>query len=49
MNFVSKIWNSIRPLSRKQREEAYLAQATDLTDLERRIKRLENTNLSGWV
>ena len=49
MKFVSKIWNAIKPLSRKQQEEAYLAQSTDLTDLERRIKKLENNNLSGWV
>lgn len=49
MNFISKIWNAIKPLSRTQREEAYLAQSTDLIDLERRIKKLENNNLSGWV
>lgn len=49
MNLVSKIWEAIRPMSRKEQDEAYLARATDLTDLERRIKRLENDNLSGWV
>lgn len=49
MNFISKIFNAIKPQSRKEREETYLAKATDLTDLERRIKKLENDNLSGWV
>lgn len=49
MKFVSKLWKSIKPLSQKEREEAYFARATDLTDLERRIKKIENSNLSGWV
>lgn len=49
MNFVSKLWDVIRPKSRREEEESYLAKATDLTDLERRMKRLENDNLSGWV
>lgn len=47
MNFISKVWDMIRPKSRREIEEAYLSRATDLTDLERRIKRLENGNLSG--
>lgn len=49
MNFISKLWDAIRPKSRKEQEEAYLAKATDLTDLECRMKRLENDNLSGWI
>jgi hypothetical protein len=49
MNFISKVWNTIKPQSRREQDEAYLAKATDLTDLERRIKKLENDNLSGWI
>lgn len=49
MNFISKLWNNIRPLSRRERMEAYLAESVDIADLERRLKKLENENLSGWV
>lgn len=49
MNFISKLWNKIRPLSRKERMEAYLAESVDMVDFERRLKKLENENLSGWV
>ena len=49
MTLIRKIWNIFKPLSHRERQEAYLSKATDLTDLERRVKRLENDNLSGWV
>ena len=49
MNFISKLWNNIRPLSSRERMEAYLAESVDIADLERRLKKLENENLSGWV
>lgn len=49
MTLINKIWNTIKPLSRREREEAYLSKATDLTDLERRVRKLDDDNLSGWV
>lgn len=30
-------------------EEKWLAESHDLVELERRLKRLENQNLKGWI
>lgn len=49
MKLLSKLWNMIRPLTQREEEEKYLSEAKDLADLERRMKRLQNSNLSGWV
>lgn len=32
-----------------KREEKWLSESNDLVELERRIKRLENQNLRGWI
>jgi len=37
-----KIWEYIRPKTRRELEEEYLAKSVDMVDLERRIKLLEN-------
>lgn len=49
MKLVTKIWNAIRPKTQKEIEAEYLSNSTDHADLERRIKKLENSNLSGWA
>lgn len=49
LNKIKTIFNAIRPKTRRDFEHEYLAQAKDLTDLERRIKHLENPNLRHWV
>ena len=33
----------------RKRETEYLSKATDLVDLERRQRKLMNSNLKGWV
>ena len=43
-----RIWNAIKPMSYRDMEEAYYAKATDLADLERRIRMVQNNNLAGW-
>tara|TARA_B100000085_G_scaffold258074_1_gene259879 strand:- start:528 stop:689 length:162 start_codon:yes stop_codon:yes gene_type:complete len=40
---------SMKPKSRQEREHEWLAQSSDLVDLERRQKILTNSNLKGWV
>lgn len=48
-NFLSKVWNKIRPKTERELQDEYLSQSADLADLERRIKYLENHNLRGWL
>lgn len=48
-NFLSKVWNKIRPKTQLELQDEYLSQATDLADLERRMRYLQNHNLKGWV
>jgi hypothetical protein len=47
-----KIWGYIRPKTRRELEEEYLAKSVDMVDLERRIKLLENPRknliMGGW-
>lgn len=48
MNLLSKAWKLIKqlkPLSQREVIELYLAQATDLNDLERRMKIVYNSGL----
>ena len=44
-----KIWKHIKPKTEAERIEAYLSEASDMADLERRLKKLQNVNLNGWV
>ncbi len=45
---VKIFWSPSQPGLTK-REEQWLSQSSDLVELERRIKKLENQNLRGWV
>jgi hypothetical protein len=48
MKLLSKFWKVVKrfkPLSQREVIELYLAQATDLQDLERRMKKVYNTGL----
>lgn len=38
---AKSFWDNIRPLTNKEIEERYLAAATDLIDLENRIKKID--------
>lgn len=49
LNRLKSLAKSLLPKTQKQLEEEYLAKSQDLTDLERRVKKLENPNLSGWL
>lgn len=49
LNKIKTIFNAIRPKTRRELEYEYLSASTDLADLERRVKRLENPNLRHWV
>lgn len=49
MIFLKKLWNKIKPKTQQQIEHDWLAQSSDLVDLERRQKLLTNRNLKGWV
>tara|TARA_B100000575_G_scaffold294449_1_gene310470 strand:+ start:2753 stop:2914 length:162 start_codon:yes stop_codon:yes gene_type:complete len=42
-------WDSNPHSGLNKREEEWLAQSTDLCELERRMKQLENSNLKGWI
>jgi len=46
---LKAVYKAIRPKTRRELEEDYLSESKDLTDLERRIKKLENNNLTGWI
>ena len=48
MKKIKKIWNAIRPKSRIDREYDYLAQSTDICDLERRLRALQNGYANSW-
>lgn len=50
ISIMKKLFSVIRPKTQRDYEEEYLAKSNDLTDLERRQKKLiMNPNLSGWV
>lgn len=42
MNILAHIWEIIRPRTQQEREEEFLARSTDLVDLERRQRMLNN-------
>ena len=43
---IRRLWNRIRPKSQRELQDEYLADSVDLTDLERRLKKLGyNPNL----
>jgi len=44
-----KILNALTPKTQREMEEAYYAKATDLADLERRMRAVQNNQLRGWV
>ena len=46
---LSRFWNWIRPKSRSEMIDEWLASSSDLVELERRQKALINPNLNGWV
>lgn len=49
---LSKLYNRFRPKTQAELEYEYLCEATDLVDLEFRIRKLDrqrNPNLVGWV
>lgn len=48
VNFITKVWKFIIPKTERQHLDAYLAKSVDLADLERRLKRTQNSNMSGW-
>ena len=41
MKRIKAIWEYLRPKSRLEIEEQYLAESTDLVDLENRIRKLD--------
>lgn len=49
LRIIKKIINSLKPKKRSQLDERYLSKATDISDLERRIRHLENPNLKNWI
>lgn len=49
LSIVKNIVKSLKPKQRSDLDEKYLAKATDMTDLERRIRHLENPNLKNWI
>ena len=49
MKFLKDAWFWIRPKTEREMVEEWLANSTDLVDLERRQKILLNPNLKGWV
>jgi len=48
VDIITKVWKFILPKTERQHLEAYLAKSSDLADLERRLKRTQNSNISGW-
>lgn len=46
-NFLSKLWNKVRPRTQREIEDHYLSLATDLADLERRQKNLQRDLLTA--
>ena len=48
MKKLKKIWNAVRPKSKIDREYEYLSQASDICDLERRMRALQNGYVNNW-
>lgn len=49
MNILGKLFRMIKPKTQREIEEEYFSKATDLSDLERRMRKVQNQNLRGWV
>lgn len=47
MSILKRIWESIRPKTIEESNMEYLSEATDLCDLERRMRRLQQ-GVSSW-
>ena len=47
--WLSKLFSVRTHAGLSKQEEKWLAESSDLVELEQRIKRLENINLKGWI